>query len=59
MNIKLISICIPSYNRPEDLKILLESVDSKQIGLFEVVICEDDSPKRKDIRDMVANFISI
>ena len=58
MNIKLISICIPSYNRPEDLKILLESVDSKQIDLFEVVICEDDSPKRRDIRDVVANFIS-
>ncbi len=52
----LISICIPSYNRPKELKRLLESIDSTQTGLIQVVICEDKSPKREEVREIVSGF---
>ncbi len=57
MNSIIVSICIPSYNRPNELKRLLESIDSKKyINDIEVVICEDNSPKRKEIRKVVKQF---
>lgn len=52
----LISICIPSYNRPEDLERLLESIDSKSGELIQIVICEDKSPKREAIGIVVDKF---
>lgn len=52
----LISICIPSYNRPEKLYDLLGSVDSIHNNEIEIVICEDDSPKREEIRKKVEEF---
>lgn len=52
----LISICIPSYNRPEKLLSLLKSVDSKNDLLLQIVICEDKSPKRNEIRSIVGGF---
>lgn len=51
-----ISICIPSYNRPDELLRLLESVDSKRGSEIEIVICEDKSPKRNEIRNAVETF---
>jgi len=48
----LISICIPSYNRPYELKRLLESIDCSSNDI-EIVICEDKSPLRNQIRDVV------
>lgn len=50
-----ISICIPSYNRPEDLKRLLESVDSKNDNV-EIVIREDKAPLRQEVRRVVDDF---
>jgi glycosyltransferase involved in cell wall biosynthesis len=52
MGIK-ISICIPSYNRPEVLIPLLDSVLSQDYDNYEIVICEDKSPKRAEIRLVV------
>ncbi len=51
-----LSICIPSYNRPEELSRLLESVDSKRFEEIEIVVCEDKSPKRDEIRTAIETF---
>jgi len=51
-----ISICIPSYNRPETLVRLLESIDAADSKDIEIVICEDKSPKREEIRAVVDKF---
>ena len=58
MHNKLISICIPSYNRSEELYRLLKSIDSKENEKLEIVICEDKSPKREEINDIVKKFIN-
>lgn len=50
-----LSICIPSYNRPEELRNLLYSIDCNPEGI-EVVICEDMAPRREEIRAVVSNF---
>ncbi len=52
----LLSICIPSYNRPEELIRLLESVDIKDKNKVEIVICEDFAPKREEVRKAVTEF---
>jgi len=52
----LISICIPSYNRPLGLKRLLRSIDSIHIDKIQIIICEDLSPKRTEVREVVKNF---
>lgn len=53
----LLSICIPSYNRPEELVNLLESIDCDPQDI-EVVIIEDCSPGREKIREVVEAFKS-
>ncbi|NQU85200.1 MAG: glycosyltransferase family 2 protein [Mariniphaga sp.] len=52
----LLSICIPSYNRPSEIKRLLESIDTKNINEVQIVICEDKAPKRSEVRDVVSEF---
>jgi len=52
----LISICIPSYNRPDTLIRLLKSIDAGDAKNVEIVICEDKSPKREEIRVAVEKF---
>lgn len=51
-----ISICIPSYNRPQELARLLDSIDSKYNENVEVLICEDKSPKRNEIKLVAESF---
>jgi abequosyltransferase len=52
-----ISICIPSYNRPEGLNRLLESIDSKQhMKDIQVVICEDNAPKRPEVSSVAEAY---
>lgn len=57
MRERLISICIPAYNRPEELGNLLESIDCDPQDV-EVVIIEDCSPGREKIREVVEAFKS-
>lgn len=54
--VPVLSIAIPSYNRPTSLIKLLESIDSKNHDLFEVVICEDFSPRRKEVIENFEKF---
>lgn len=51
-----LSICIPAYNRVEFLPELLESILSQDFHDFEVVVCEDFSPQRQQIKDVVSKF---
>jgi len=53
-----ISICIPSYNRPEGLLYLLNSIDLTLSEDLEVVICEDNSPRREEVREALDLFKS-
>ena len=55
-NQPFISICIPSYNRPETLGRLLLSIDSTDYDNIEIVICEDKSPRRNDIKNVVNEY---
>ena len=55
---KQLSICIPSYNRPDELERLLNSIDASDTASVEIVIREDNSPKRKEIRSMVEEYQS-
>ena len=51
-----ISICIPSYDRPHTLSRLLKTIDVEKADKVEIVICEDFSPRRMEIREQVENF---
>ncbi len=51
-----ISVCIPSYNRARFLTPLLNSIASQYDDSIEVVICEDCSPEREQIRAVVEKF---
>ena len=55
MSYPLISICIPSYNRPNELGRLLNSVDCNSSEV-EIVICEDVAPLRDKVRIVVKSF---
>ncbi|MEI7451742.1 MAG: glycosyltransferase family 2 protein [Candidatus Falkowbacteria bacterium] len=51
-----LSICIPNYNRPEELLRLLKTIDTTRTDLVEIVICEDRSPKMLEVRAKVSEF---
>jgi|WetSurMetagenome_2_1015567.scaffolds.fasta_scaffold04138_4 abequosyltransferase len=54
----ILSICIPSFNRPHTLQRLLNSIDLDCKDDIEIVICEDFSSKRDQIRTVVNSFIN-
>lgn len=53
----LLSICIPSYNRPRQIANLLLSIDCDSKNI-EIVVCEDRSPQRDQVRSAVESFTS-
>ncbi len=53
-----ISLAIPAYNRVSELKELLTSVLSGEVIPAEIIICEDNSPKRAEIRELVQSYIA-
>lgn len=56
MSIRL-SVCIPAYNRSEVLPELLDSILSQDFESYEIVICEDLSPQRHEIRSVVQRYM--
>lgn len=54
----IISVCIPAYNRAQVLPALLDSVLTQDFENFEVVICEDGSSQREQIREIVEQYSS-
>jgi glycosyltransferase involved in cell wall biosynthesis len=53
----LISVCIPVYNRPEELSILLDSIVRQDYNDYEIVVCDDKSPLSDKIEKVVSKFI--
>ena len=51
-----LSVAIPSYSRPRDLDYLLETIHAGSRLPDEVVICDDNSPDRDEIRGIVDNW---
>lgn len=51
-----ISICIPAYNRSDVLPPLLESILTQDYYDYDILICEDKSPQRDAIREVVMKF---
>jgi hypothetical protein len=51
-----ISVCIPAYNRPELLPALLDSILGQDFRDFEILVSEDGSPARAEIRAIVERY---
>ena len=50
------SICVPAYNRAKHLRTLLDSIITQDFESYEIVICEDLSPERKQISEIVNEY---
>jgi abequosyltransferase len=53
----LLCIAIPAFNRPQEIVHLLDSIDEFSDSIS-VLVCEDDSPRRSEIRHSVLSFKS-
>lgn len=52
-----LSVCIPAYNRPEEIRSLLDSISGQDPAVdWDVVICEDKSPRGPEIEEVAASF---
>lgn len=52
----ILSICITSYNRLSELERCLNSIDCVQVSEIEIVVSEDHSPLRNEIKELVDFF---
>ncbi len=52
----LFSICIPAYKRARFLGPLLDSVIAQGFQDFEILVCEDDSPERAQIAEIIGEY---
>jgi abequosyltransferase len=52
----ILSLCIPAYNRPEELRQLLDNLAGETGNVTEIVISEDCSPRRDEIEAAVGAF---
>lgn len=51
------SICVTAYNRVNELRRLLESIDSnKHAHDLEIIVSEDKSPKQEEIKKVVLSY---
>jgi len=55
---KLISVCIPAYNRARHLSALLDSILAQSFKDYEIVICEDKSRERGNIAEIARDYQS-
>ncbi len=51
-----LTVCIPAFNRPRETAELLDSVAAQDRPSLEVLLCEDASPRRAEIRRAVEAF---
>lgn len=51
-----ISVCIPAYNRAEVLHELLDTILLQDFDNYEIVICENCSPQRTQIAEVVRRY---
>ena len=51
-----LSVCIPAYNRAQYLPPLLDSILTQDYPELEIVICEDVSPERERIAEVVRSY---
>ena len=56
MSRNLLSICIPTYNRPKQLKRMLESIDATRVDDIDIVISENCSPLQVETRMVVEDY---
>jgi len=52
----LISVCIPAYNRARFLPELLDSILTQDFRDHEILIAEDNSPERAQLRSIVESY---
>jgi glycosyltransferase involved in cell wall biosynthesis len=52
----LLSVVVPTYNRPQHIADLLESVLAQSFDDWECVVAEDCSPAREQVKEIVAGF---
>ncbi len=52
------SVLVPSYNRPEYIKELLDSILKEEFNDFEIIISDDCSPKQKLIQNIIQSYSS-
>lgn len=53
----LLSVIIPSYNRPQHMTALLESILAQDFDDWECVITEDCAPRRDEVTAVVTPFV--
>lgn len=54
-----ISVCVPAYNRPDTLSELIKTVLDQEYDDYELIVCEDDSPRSDEIRNIVEDYIKL
>ncbi|MBN1412802.1 MAG: glycosyltransferase family 2 protein [Spirochaetales bacterium] len=53
---KRLTVCIPAYNRANRLVELLDSIVAQDYTEYEILICEDNSPERREIAQIVREY---
>ncbi len=53
---KLLSICITSYNRVDELSRCIKSIDTRYVDDIDIIVSEDHSEQREKIKSAVADL---
>lgn len=56
MNEIFISVCIPNYNRPKELRRLLKTIDAANSSEVEIIVCDDRSPNAIEVKAVADEF---